>query len=71
MKNVVYLLALALIVGMCFSGNVYATGAIAISDEDELYGFCSGKDGKDEAKACALKACKNGGGSNCKFRVWF
>ncbi|MBF0488789.1 MAG: DUF4189 domain-containing protein [Nitrospirae bacterium] len=71
MKKFVYLLMLVLVVGVSYSGKAFATGAIAISEEEQMYGVCTGADDKDTAKACAMKACKNHGGTECKFRVWF
>ncbi|MBF0519633.1 MAG: DUF4189 domain-containing protein [Nitrospirae bacterium] len=71
MKKLVFLLVLVLIVVFSYSGKVYATGAISISDEDELYGVCTGASDKDQAKACSIKACEDHGGTDCKFRVWF
>ncbi|MBF0458666.1 MAG: DUF4189 domain-containing protein [Nitrospirae bacterium] len=71
MRKLMYVLVLVLAVSFCYSQKVYATGAIAISEEEEMYGVCTGAEDKDQAKACAMKACKDHGGTECKFRVWF
>ncbi|MEO5360330.1 MAG: DUF4189 domain-containing protein [Nitrospirota bacterium] len=71
MKKLVYLLVAVLVVSVCFSEKAFAIGAIAYSDPDEMYGFCTGAADKTEAKLCAMKACKDHGGEGCVFRVWF
>ncbi|MBF0516064.1 MAG: DUF4189 domain-containing protein [Nitrospirae bacterium] len=71
MKKLFYLLVLVLIAGVCYSEKAFATGAIAISEEEEMYGVCTGASDKDQAKTCAMKACKDHGGTECTFRVWF
>lgn len=65
----------AMMTALAFAGEVLAFGAIAIDDEqgetDPGYGFVTGEDTKEEARAAALKACRSQGNTNCKVVVWF
>lgn len=65
----------ALACSFAFSGSVFAFGAIAVDDEDgddePGYGFVTGEDTADKAKAAALKECRKAGNRNCKVVVWF
>ena len=55
--------------------NSYAVGAIAVDDEagdmNAGYGISTGLDSEQEAKAAAVKFCKEEGNHNCKPVVWF
>ncbi|MBF0436641.1 MAG: DUF4189 domain-containing protein [Magnetococcales bacterium] len=61
----------------CFhlTPQAWAIGAIAIDDqmgEDEpAYGVAVGEDDKESAKRLALRYCRQYGGENCRFIVWF
>jgi hypothetical protein len=63
------------IAGLLLSANVFATGAIAVDDEegDEEpgYGLVVGHDDKAAASKAALAECKKAGNKACKVVVWF
>ena len=67
-----FLLTLA---GLVLSFNVFATGAIAVDDEegDEEpgYGLVTGHADKAAASKAALAECKKAGNNSCKVVVWF
>lgn len=70
------LASLALALGAAaLSSSAFAVGAIAVDDEvgdnEPGYGFATGYDTKDQARAEALKQCKQSGNSNCKVVAWF
>ncbi len=55
--------------------SAFAVGAIAVDDEvGELepgYGYVTGMSSEKEAKAGALKECRNSGNKSCTVAVWF
>ena len=72
MKKFALALAAAALIAPSLS---FAVGAIAVDDQvgdtEPGYGFVTGADSKDAAKAGALKQCRESGNDNCKFMVWF
>lgn len=54
--------------------SAFAVGAIAVDDEvGELepgYGYVTGMSSEKEAKAGALKECRNSGNKSCTVAVW-
>ncbi|MBF0162118.1 MAG: DUF4189 domain-containing protein [Magnetococcales bacterium] len=69
---------LALLVGLAtgaMAGNALAIGAIAIDDQigddDPAYGLAIGEDSKEDARRMALRYCREQGGTNCRYVVWF
>ncbi len=69
------MIMIALVASLVLPLKAFAVGAIAIDDElgedEPAYGFATGEDNKNDAKKSALKFCKEAGGANCKFVVWF
>ncbi|MBF0421423.1 MAG: DUF4189 domain-containing protein [Magnetococcales bacterium] len=55
--------------------GAWAIGAIAIDnqlgDDEPAFGVSVGEDDKESAKKAALKYCRQAGGENCQFIVWF
>lgn len=66
---------LAILANVLWSGSAFAVGAIAIDksfyDEDPAYGIATGEDSKRDAKRMAMRYCRDNGGSECEFVVWF
>ncbi|MEO5350425.1 MAG: DUF4189 domain-containing protein [Magnetococcus sp. YQC-3] len=69
------LAVLSIVANMLLSGSAFAVGAIAIDknfyDGDPAYGIATGEDSKGDAKRLALRYCRDNGGSECEFVVWF
>ncbi len=57
------------------STSALAYGAIAVDDqqgdEEPGYGFVTGEDTQDAAKAKAMRECRKQGNDHCKVAVWF
>ena len=74
-KSFELLAAMSVITILAFPPSVFAIGAIAVDDEegesDPGYGYSTGKDSESDAKAAALKECRDQGNKNCKIAVWF
>ncbi len=64
-----------LLAGLVWSGEAVAVGAIAIDNQldgsEPIYGIAMEKDSKEAAKRKALRHCRESGGSDCIFVVWF
>ncbi|MBF0133215.1 MAG: DUF4189 domain-containing protein [Magnetococcales bacterium] len=69
------MILLVLLASFYVAPNAWAVGAIAIDDQmgddEPAYGVAVGEDDKRSAKRAALKYCRQEGGSNCRFIVWF
>ena len=66
---------LAVSFALLLPSSAFAFGAIAVDDEvgdsEPGYGYVIGMDSEKEAKAGALKQCRESGNENCKVAVWF
>ncbi|MEO5339974.1 MAG: DUF4189 domain-containing protein [Magnetococcus sp. MYC-9] len=66
---------MAFLASLIASGSAFAIGAIAIDsqvgDDEPAYGLAIGEDSKEEARRKALRYCRQQGGTNCTYVVWF